>query len=134
MKIKTWLAAGTVAAGLAVVGCGGSDSSDSSSNAAGGKSGTVTVGFVLDKTGPAGFTGVEGQKGIDLAVEQANAAKALGGATLAVDVKDGGSDPKQAASLMTGMVKDYPVVSQGMTSPAARSPPRRSRSGPRSRP
>ena len=29
MKVKTWLAAGTVAAGLAVVGCGGSDSSDS---------------------------------------------------------------------------------------------------------
>ena len=44
---------------------------------------------MLDKTGPVGFTGVEGQKGIDLAVEQANAAKALGGATLAVDVKDG---------------------------------------------
>ena len=119
MQIKTWLAAGTVAAGLAVVGCGGSDSSDSTSNAAGGKSGTVTVGFVLDKTGRAGFTGVEGQKGIDLAVEQANAAKALGGATLDVDVKDGASDPKQAASLMTGMVKDYPVVSQGMTSGGA---------------
>jgi branched-chain amino acid transport system substrate-binding protein len=118
MKVKTWLSAGVLVAGLAAAGCGGSDSG-SESNSAGGKSGTVTVGVVLDSTGPAGFTGVEGKKGIDLAVEQANAGKALGGATLAVDVKDGASDPKQAASLMTGMVKDYPVVAQGMTSGGA---------------
>jgi len=122
MNVKAWLGAGIVAAGLVTVGCGSSsDSSSSTSSSAsgGGKSGTVKVGVVLDSTGPAGFTGVEGKKGIDLAVEQANADKALGGATLATDIKDGASDPKQAASLMTGMVKDYPVVSQGMTSGGA---------------
>ena len=123
MKGKAWLAVGIVAAGLAVAGCGSDDDSGSGSQSAGsdggGKTGTVTVGVALDSTGPAGFTGVEGKKGIDLAVEEANAAKALGDATLAVDVKDGASDPKQAASLMTSMVKDYPVVSQGMTSGGA---------------
>ena len=109
--------------------------SGSSSNAAGGgKSGTVTVGVVLDKTGPAGFTGVEGKKGIDLAVEQANAAKALGGAKLAVDVKDGASDPKQAASLMTGDGQGLSGRVAGHDVAAARSPRRRSPSGPRSRP
>ncbi len=121
MKVKAWLAAGVIAAGLAVAGCGSDDegSSGGESASGGGKTGTVTVGVALDSTGPAGFTGVEGKKGIDLAVEEANAAKALGDATLAVDVKDGASDPKQAASLMTSMVKDYPVVSQGMTSGGA---------------
>jgi branched-chain amino acid transport system substrate-binding protein len=118
MKVKAGLVAGILAAGVAVVGCGGGGSS-SSSNGAAGKSGTVKVGVVLDSTGPAGFTGVEGKKGIDLAVAQANADKALGGAKLQVDIKDGASDPKQAASLMSSMVKDFPVVSQGMTSGGA---------------
>ncbi len=121
LKVKGWLAVGVIAAGLAVAGCGsdeeGSGSGDTASG--GGKTGTVTVGVALDSTGPAGFTGVEGKKGIDLAVEEANANKALGEAKLAVDVKDGASDPKQAASLMTGFVKDYPVVAQGMTSGGA---------------
>ena len=119
LKVKGWLAVGVIAAGLAVAGRGSDDDSGSDSTSGcdrGGKTGTVTVGVALDSTGPAGSTGVEGKKGIDLAVEEANAAKALGDATLAVDVKDGASDPKQAASLMTPMVKDYPVVSQGMTS------------------
>jgi branched-chain amino acid transport system substrate-binding protein len=122
MKGKTWLAVGAIVAGLAFAGCGGDDeggSDSTSGSTGGGKTGTVTVGIALDSTGPAGFTGVEGKKGIDLAVEQANADKALGDATLAVDIKDGASDPKQAASLMTSMVKDYPVVSQGMTSGGA---------------
>ena len=121
MKVKASLVAGVIAAGLAVAGCGSDDEGSGGGDSAsgGGKTGTVTAGVVLDSTGPAGFTGVEGKKGIDLAVEEANAAKALGDATLAVDVKDGASDPKQAASLMTSMVKDYPVVSQGMTSGGA---------------
>jgi branched-chain amino acid transport system substrate-binding protein len=121
MNVKAWLAAGFLAAGVGAAGCGGDDEGGTAGKSAsgGGKSGTVTVGVVLDSTGPAGFTGVEGKKGIELAVEQANASKALGGAKLAVDIKDGASEPKQAASLMTAMVKDYPVVAQGMTSGGA---------------
>ncbi len=122
MKSHARLVAGILAAGLAVAGCGGDDNGTAADGGGGdgaAKSGTVTVGVVLDSTGPAGFTGVEGKKGIDLAVKEANSSKALGEATLAVDVQDAASDPKQAATLMTQMVKDYPVVSQGMTSGGA---------------
>ncbi len=121
MKTRAWWAAGAVATGLLVAACGGSDNGGSAkSGGAAKKSGTVTVGIVLDQTGPAGFTGVEGKKGIDLAVEQANSSKTLGGAKLAVDLQDAASDPKQATSLMTNMTKkDYPVLSVGMTSGGA---------------
>ena len=103
LKVKNWLAVGVIAGGLAIAGCGSDDEGSGSGETASGgeKTGTVTVGVALDSTGPAGFTGVEGKKGIDLAVEEANASKALGDATLAVDIQDGASDPKQAASLMT---------------------------------
>jgi branched-chain amino acid transport system substrate-binding protein len=121
MKVRNWLGVGVLATGLAVAGCGGSSSSSGGAGSSGGgqKAGSVTVGVVLDSTGPAGFTGVEGKKGISLAVDEANASHALGKSKLAVDVQDGASDPKQAASLMTEMVKKYPVVSQGMTSGGA---------------
>ena len=121
MKVKAWLAAGVIAAGLAVAGCGSDDETAGPARPrpAVGRPGRSRSASRSTPPGPAGFTGVEGKKGIDLAVEEANASKALGDATLAVDVQDGASDPKQAASLMTSMVKDYPVVSQGMTSGGA---------------
>jgi len=122
MNSRTWCTAGIVAAGLLIGACGGDDSGSAAggSSGAGEKSGTVTAGVVLDQTGPAGFTGVEGKKGIDLAVEEANKAKTLGAATFAVDIQDAASDPKQATSLMTQMTKkDYPVLAVGMTSGGA---------------
>jgi branched-chain amino acid transport system substrate-binding protein len=121
MKVRNGLGVvGVLATGLAVAACGGTSSGGSASSSGGGqKSAKVTVGVVLDSTGPAGFTGVEGKKGSALAVDEANASHALGKSTIAVDVQDGASDPKQAATLMTEMVKKYPVVAQGMTSGGA---------------
>ena len=61
---------------------------------------------VLDQTGPSGFAGAQAIDGINLAVEEANADKTLGDATLKLDITDPGSDPRQAANLVTAAVRD----------------------------
>ncbi len=94
----------------AMVGCGGSDGGDAAEE----KSGTVKVGAALDLTGPNAFAGTEVKKGMDVAVEEANRANELGGAKLEVQAEDNATDAKQAASLVTKMVRDdYSVLVTG---------------------
>jgi branched-chain amino acid transport system substrate-binding protein len=119
-RSKTGALALALSAGLIAAGCGGSDSSSSNSDSAS-KGGDVKVAMVLDMTGPVGFAGVEAKKGIDLAVKQANESDALGGKKIVVDIQDAASDPKQAASLTSKVVRDddVPVIMIGPGSAGA---------------
>jgi branched-chain amino acid transport system substrate-binding protein len=109
MNKRVLLISSAVVAGL-LAGCGGSDGGD----AAGGKSGTVKVGAALDLTGPNAFAGTEVKKGMDVAIAQANASNALGSAKIELTAEDNATDAKQAASLISKMVRDdYSVLVTG---------------------
>lgn len=59
-----------------------------------------------DQTGPAGFAGQALNKGITLAVEQANSAGLFGGSRLVMDFQDAAGDPQSAVRITRTAVSD----------------------------
>lgn len=81
--------------------CGGGTSS-SSENAF---SGTVKVGSPLSLTGVAAFAGIGIQQGMQVATDEVNSTKFLGGAQLQVNYGDVGSTPQQAVTVTRQMIE-----------------------------
>ncbi|MGH7686124.1 MAG: branched-chain amino acid ABC transporter substrate-binding protein [Candidatus Dormibacteria bacterium] len=103
----------------AVSACGTSSSSPSSSSGGGGLGsckGTISVATDLPLTGGDATDGPFPQRGAQLAVEQANSNKTLGGCTLNYISKDdasvaqNGHDPAAGAQNMTALAQDQSVV------------------------
>jgi branched-chain amino acid transport system substrate-binding protein len=82
--------------------------------ACGGNSGnTINIGLLVPLTGPYAETGEEQQLGATLAVDEINAAggiKALGGAKLALDVRDAGTEVSDSVSAMSSLLATGHVV------------------------
>jgi branched-chain amino acid transport system substrate-binding protein len=109
MKAATKFAAVLAVAALGVTGCGSDDSDESSASSGGGeKAATVKIPTIIDQTGVAGFFAKNVQKGMELAISEANEADALKGTKISLDVKDSASEPKQAVTLLSSIVKDDP--------------------------
>src|ERR1700687_2797890 len=98
---------------LAVVGllamllsaCGGSSSGSGTT-----LSGTVKVGSPLSLTGVAAFAGSAIQQGMQVAIDEVNSTKFLGGATLQVNYADIGSTPQQAVTVSRQMIEQDQVA------------------------
>ena len=72
---------------------------------------TVNIGAMFDLSGTASVYGLVQQAGVNLAVEQINAAGYLGeGVTLEVQFQDVASDAQQAINVMTGFTEDPNIV------------------------
>ncbi len=108
-----------VAGIAALAACGTSTTTSSSSGGGGGLSsckGTITVATDLPLTGGDSTDGPPVQQGAQLAVEQANSKKTLGGCTLKYISKDdatvaaNGHDPVQGKANLTALASDPTVV------------------------
>ncbi len=72
-------------------------------------SGTIKVGSPLTLTGPAAFAGTAIQEGMQLATDEVNSSKFLGGATLSVNYVDVGSTAQQAVTVTRQMIEQDQV-------------------------
>jgi len=118
-RTAAYISIATVAALGVLSACGTSTSTSSSSGGGGGLSsctGTVTVATDLPLTGGDATDGPFPQMAAQLAVEQANTNKVLGGCTLKYVSKDdssvakNGHDPAQGAQNITALAADSSVV------------------------
>jgi branched-chain amino acid transport system substrate-binding protein len=108
-----------IAAGIAValaaglVGC-------STSSGESGKTGTLSIPLVFDKTGVSSALNGPTLQAWDLRIKEANASGELGGLTLETNLMDSQSDPKVGAGLMTEVASsDAPIAAFGTTSSVA---------------
>lgn len=125
-RALTALAAGALVAGCAGGGDDGStaatDGGNSPSDAgatAGGNDGSesepagdmdpLRIVAVIDETGPAGFAGAPSRQGVELAVEEINAAGGVAGREIVVDFMDSGTDPTVATNAVQSAVADDDV-------------------------
>ncbi|HYM50949.1 MAG TPA: ABC transporter substrate-binding protein [Candidatus Limnocylindrales bacterium] len=96
-----------IAVGLAVVltACGGgaSPGTSASTNTYQGK--TIQFGAILSLTGAGGVYGPSSKNGIDLAVEQINAAGGVNGATITVTTQDDASIKQQSAQVAQTLIQ-----------------------------
>ncbi|WP_309064737.1 ABC transporter substrate-binding protein [Microbacterium sp.] len=110
------------ASALVLAGCSSTDGGGSGDAAEGLKGtgsgesctieGTVPVGAALSLTGGAASYGESQQKGLELALEELNAAE---GVKYDLTVEDDGTDPRQAISVFEGFVSDGASVIIGPT-------------------
>jgi branched-chain amino acid transport system substrate-binding protein len=81
-----------------------------SSSPAAPASGPLLVGYVGALTGPEAHFGLESRNGVELAIEEANAAGGIQGRQLAVRAYDSQSRPEEAANAMTRLVTQDGVL------------------------
>jgi branched-chain amino acid transport system substrate-binding protein len=89
---------------MLVSACGGSPSGEGSN-----LSGTVKVGSPVSLTGVAAFAGTAIQQGMQVATDEVNSTKFLGGATLQVNYGDVGASPQQAVTVARQMIEQDQV-------------------------
>ncbi|MCI7035980.1 MAG: ABC transporter substrate-binding protein [Treponema sp.] len=89
---KIAVSCATVIAGLSMISCGGSGSS------------TIKVGGVAPLSGGVAVYGVECKNGIDLAIEEINAAGGINGKTLEFICEDDEGDPAKSVNAYTKLV------------------------------
>lgn len=111
MRTTPKLVAAAAALALAVAGCGSSDDKSESGGSEGGSApATVKVPTIIDQTGVSAFFAKHVQDGMEFAVNEANAADALKGTKIELDLSDSGSEVKQGVTLLSKIVKDKPPV------------------------
>lgn len=113
-----------VASLMALAACGGGGGSNSAggSGASSTTSGpaltkpAITIGEVAQLTGPAGFFGTEGDRGVQLGIDRVNATGGINGAPLKVDTSDDQTNPSRSSTLASKYINDtsYPALI-GMT-------------------
>lgn len=103
--IQVVLATAAASSLLLVAGCPGP-----------GSTGPIKIGAMLPLTGPAAFYGEWAQKGMQLAVEEVNAAGGIRGRRLDIDYGDTKNEPKEGAALANKFVSaKLPVIISAMT-------------------
>lgn len=97
---------------LALAACGSSSSGTASAASKAAKS-PYTVGLMVDTTGPAAATGVDGQKGTQFYVQQLNATGGIDGHPVELDICDSLSTPTGGAACASklGGVQTHLVLS-----------------------
>lgn len=92
---------------LAATGCGGSDSSSGASGGGdgGGDGEAVSVGMLLDATGPIAAYGIPEQEAVEAQVEKINAEGGVNGHTIELSSYDPGSDTTACARGVTELVQ-----------------------------
>jgi branched-chain amino acid transport system substrate-binding protein len=105
------LCLGVAATVFALAGCpsGGSGGGGGTSNGGGSSTGAIAVGYYGDLTGNTATFGTSTKEGIDLAVDEINAAPPLG-RTLEIHTEDDQGKPDQAASVVTKLITQDQVV------------------------
>ncbi|WP_157746503.1 ABC transporter substrate-binding protein [Micromonospora inositola] len=101
---------GTAALASAALAACDSSSGSSGETGSGGLPKTINVAFVGELTGPVGFAGQAQEQALKWAIDKANASGELKGSKIVLDVKDTGSDPKRAASLMSSAAESDAVA------------------------
>ncbi|MPZ59856.1 MAG: ABC transporter substrate-binding protein [Propionibacteriales bacterium] len=106
-KPRSKTLAAVVAGGLMLTGCAGTTSSGSD-DAAGERdsSAPLHIGAVLPLSGDGAYFGVAGRKGIELAVEQANAAGGVNGKDIRVTFSDSVCEPSGAKQAAEKVISD----------------------------
>ncbi len=85
--------------------------------AAGGLTGTITIGAPLALSGAAAFAGTQNREGMELAMEEVNSSNFLGSAKLAVDFQDHALSQEQAVTIVRRFIEQDKVPAiVGMTS------------------
>ncbi len=100
----------------------GTGSLGGSTAGTGSLSGQVDIGGPLPLTGPAAFAGTLEQEGMQLAVDEVNSTKFLGGATLNVNYVDVGATPQQAVTVARQMIEQDQVKAITGLASAAQAP------------
>jgi branched-chain amino acid transport system substrate-binding protein len=110
------LPAAVAAGGLlcAATACGASNTADARGTGLR-SSDSITIGVVVDKTGPSASLGLVDLNGVQLAVDQANAVGGVRGKRIKLDVRDSASDPTTAAAAARTLAKETSVVLGGST-------------------
>lgn len=67
------------------------------------------ISAVIDETGPGGFAGSPSKKGVELAVEEINAAGGIGGRKIVVDYTDSATNATQATQAITSAAANQDV-------------------------
>lgn len=100
-------------AALMLAACGSSSTTRSASGASKTTKAPYTVGIMVDTTGPAAATGVDGLKGTRFYVQKLNASGGIGGHPVKLDVCDSLSTPTGGAACATklGGVQTHLVLS-----------------------
>jgi branched-chain amino acid transport system substrate-binding protein len=106
-KLVAVLGAAAVAS-VALAACGSSEGSGGTGS--GGMPNTIKVAFVGELTGPVGFAGQAQEQALKWAIDKANESGELKGSKIVLEVKDTGSDPKRAASLMSSTAQSDAVA------------------------
>jgi branched-chain amino acid transport system substrate-binding protein len=106
-----------IGAAALLAGCGGAQSTGTT------LSGTVKVGSPQSLTGPSAFAGVQIQEGMQLATDEVNSTKFLGGATLSVNYVDVGATPQQAVTVTRQMIEQDQVNALVGLTGSAQTPP-----------
>ena len=89
---------------LSLVACGGRNSTGSVDNPLGVDE--IVIGLVAPQTGPSAFMGIAEAKGIELAIEEINAAGGVLGVPLRLVVRDDESDPTKSLTYTEELVLD----------------------------
>lgn len=113
---RTWRGVGALVAAAALLitaACGGGDDGDSGDDGSSTPS-EIKLAFIGPMTGPAGVYGQDQFKGLELAVEQINAAGGvadgpLKGATLSIESHDNAADTSQAAAVAQKLCGDESI-------------------------
>jgi branched-chain amino acid transport system substrate-binding protein len=96
MSTRRLLAGAVVAVACLVAGCG-DDSSDSEGGGAAGGGEPIVIGSQIDLTGAAGYVGIGGRYGMELAIEQINANGGINGRQLELVTQDSATTPEGGA-------------------------------------
>lgn len=103
-RSKIWILLAVLAMLHGCSGCRDSDSSNGSSAK------TIKLGAILPLSGSAASYGQYSQRGIDLAVEEINAAGGVNGKNIEIDYQDDRAEVKDARDIMIRFGDSYPVV------------------------
>jgi branched-chain amino acid transport system substrate-binding protein len=109
-KTRRTIAVATVAAVLALAGCGGA--------AGGGEEGDITIGFLGPLTGTNAEIGENQEAGAEIAVEEINAAGGVDGRQLKLSVQDEGTTPDTATAAVRTLAGEGIGLIAGMLSSA----------------
>lgn len=101
-----------LAAALTLAACGSTDGGGASSS---GLPDEITVAAITSKTGYGALYGTYYEQGVQVAIAEINDSDLLGGSQLKVSLKDTGSDPSRASTLLSEAANSDAVAAIGLS-------------------
>jgi len=103
---RTSMVAALAAGCLLLAGCGATTSNNATASSKGGGDKPLSVGAVLPLSGPGAYFGVAAHKGVELALEQINAAGGVNGKPVTVNFSDSQCSPLGAKTAAEKVIAD----------------------------